>query len=652
MKKHLYTDQQLLEMMDADINAGTAALFEAYGGLVWSACGRRLKDPEDIKECVNDTFVDFSRQYRRFDPDQGSLSNYLCTIALRRATECYRRNQAAARKEAKYRDAQQLRQEDAAEFEELETALDQLDPVDARILRDKYYNSMTYQEIAAAMGLPYDTVRKRGQRNLKKLRFILIGLILALLAAGCAYIILRSFQFAEGAGPNFDPDRPIYKLTDVEGSPYVLENGTFFVEDAIYQDGQLFVKVGVLSPGNWPEINVEDYGWGIPPEYMFNEYLSILFNIHATDAAGTALDGQSGSRYHDSDGKAANEHLFLWEADETADALTVQVALSFLDPDTVVRPDLSDHSYVDVGLLTPEDADKIRSEPAQWTITLEKLDFQEEGEAGTFYNYLDTGFMVRDGVAYPGGSYVSLYPYQSETAYTLSQFLTRGYTGTYDDRTIALVAADGTRYSSRGVFGGSSSALMERQIYFPEAPAGGYTLEIPYLCVSKTEETASVTVELPTGLGQTLPLDETVYFADGSGIHLTGVSYQRSESPGAYTEQDGTFVQRIVYIWSYVFEFELISKAEMVLTDFHVSNTVPLAAQTLQGSESRGRGAPNTFAIVFDESNNGHRGIYQEGGDYEMTLSFHTPTYILDQPIEIPVAVYESEHDDGWANED
>ena len=628
--------------METDLHAGTAAAFEAYGGLVWSTCARRLDNAEDIRECVDDTFLDFSRGYQRFDPEQGSLANYLCTIALRRATERYRKNQSISRAEEAYRS--RTRTASSENHADLELALAQLDPVDAQILRSKYYGGMTYQEIAASLGLPCETVKKRGQRNLKKLKFILIGLILALLAAGCAYIILRSFQFAEGAGPNFDPDRPIYQLTAVEGEPYALEHGTFFAEDAIYQDGQLFFKVGVLSDGDFPEITEEMYGWSIPPEYAFGRFLSILVNVTATDTDGREVELQSGSRYDDGDGKAAYEQLYLWDADETADTLTVQMSLNFQDPDTALKPDLSDHSYVDVGLLTPEDADKIRSEPAQWTITLEKLDFQEEGEAGTFYNYLDTGIMIRDGVAYPGGSYVSVYPYQSETAYTLAQFLTKGYTGAYDDRIIELEAADGTRYPSRGVFGGTASALMERQIYFPDAPTGEYTLEIPYLCVSKTDETSSVTAALPTGLGESLPLDETVYFTDGSGIHLTKVSYERSESLSAYTQQDGTLAERSVYIWGYVFEYELICNEELILTDFHVSNTVPVGDQVLNGSESRGRGAPNTFAIRFEETNNRHRELYREGGDYEMTLSFHSPTYILDQQIRIPVTIEDSGH--------
>ena len=49
-------------------------------------------------------------------------------------------------------------------------ALEMLDPDDARILRMRYWKGMRYTEIARSLQLPYETVKKRGQRGLQKLR--------------------------------------------------------------------------------------------------------------------------------------------------------------------------------------------------------------------------------------------------------------------------------------------------------------------------------------------------------------------------------------------------------------------------------------------------------------------------------------------------
>lgn len=57
-------DQHILELLDTDRDAGTAALLRAYTGLLRSVCARRLDDEEDVKECVNDVFVEFIMIHR------------------------------------------------------------------------------------------------------------------------------------------------------------------------------------------------------------------------------------------------------------------------------------------------------------------------------------------------------------------------------------------------------------------------------------------------------------------------------------------------------------------------------------------------------------------------------------------------------------
>lgn len=51
---------------EAGPEKGAAALLEQYTGLVWSVCGRRLENPEDIRECVNTAFAEFCAGFERF----------------------------------------------------------------------------------------------------------------------------------------------------------------------------------------------------------------------------------------------------------------------------------------------------------------------------------------------------------------------------------------------------------------------------------------------------------------------------------------------------------------------------------------------------------------------------------------------------------
>ena len=54
--------------------------------------------------------------------------------------------------------------------------------MDAQILQLKYFQGMTAMQIAQSLGLPYETVKKRHQRSLVKLRkYLTIGLVIAAL---------------------------------------------------------------------------------------------------------------------------------------------------------------------------------------------------------------------------------------------------------------------------------------------------------------------------------------------------------------------------------------------------------------------------------------------------------------------------------------
>ena len=74
---------------------------------------------------------------------------------------------------------------------------------------------LTVAEIARALDLPYETVKKRQQRSLAKLRKLLLtGLVLALAAllAACGYLLLRYFGVLPGYGVNTSQEEPAYVL--------------------------------------------------------------------------------------------------------------------------------------------------------------------------------------------------------------------------------------------------------------------------------------------------------------------------------------------------------------------------------------------------------------------------------------------------------
>ena len=100
MEAQLLLQEHILALLQEDRERGTELLLETYTPLLWSVCQRRLSDPEDVKECVNDVFSTFCLNPQKFDPEQSSLKNYLAMLADRKAISCYRSNQRRIEAEA------------------------------------------------------------------------------------------------------------------------------------------------------------------------------------------------------------------------------------------------------------------------------------------------------------------------------------------------------------------------------------------------------------------------------------------------------------------------------------------------------------------------------------------------------------------------
>lgn len=241
------TDKELVTLLKQDQERGMEKIIEQHTGLLWTVASQYLSVPEDVKDCVNDTFVEFFYNCERFDSEKGSLKGYLAAITKHLAVRRYWENRQ--NETAEYKQVDQA--EDPFSYleqqEELNAALKSLDPLDEKIIRLKYYGGMTAEEIAASLGLPYETVKKRHQRSLKKLyKALTIGLVVALLAAllaACAYVVLRYFGIVPGYGVNIDPESAVYVLETSENVE--TENYDLTVTDAWWNDGVLIVDAEV-----------------------------------------------------------------------------------------------------------------------------------------------------------------------------------------------------------------------------------------------------------------------------------------------------------------------------------------------------------------------------------------------------------------------
>ena len=270
------TDKILLHLLDQNPEEGMGLLMEQYMGLLWSACHLYLTNPEDIRECVQETFVDFYGNRERFRAERGTVKAYLYVIAKRKALRMATRNgkQSAVPLEMLEEAAADSGEDAILNREALEQALGKLKEQDSRMIRMQYYDGLTCREIAEAMQLPVETVKKRQQRSLKKLRLALIALVALGLLGACAAAVIR-VRFNPVTGIR-DAEEEIYRGTtrplEVE-----TEYGRITVEYAIWQEQSLYVKMTV--------VHSEEDDW----------FDTVHENIWAESEDGTHLRGSGSS---------------------------------------------------------------------------------------------------------------------------------------------------------------------------------------------------------------------------------------------------------------------------------------------------------------------------------------------------------------------
>ena len=484
------TDQALLDCMSQDPEVGMAALMEQYAGLVWAVVARSLHDPEDIRECVNDTFAEFYEKRERFDPEKGSLKLFLAVLASRRAVDRFRSN-SRREKTVPLEEEQQAPREPVSyeDREALKAAIARLPEQDAAILRMKYYGGMSFREIAASLNLPYETVKKRHVRSLGKLKkYLLTGLVLALLAllAACAYFVLRYFGLVPGYGVNTDPESAVYVLTDAAAGQEA--DGEIHLEDAWWQDGKLTVLLTFYG----------QFSQTTPPETA----------LEGLEDCSAAIIGHS---YDEAAGRAEYRLVFS----------------GGLPPDTEEKLSLT---------LTVEET--------KFPLTLEQAEEASLDESG-FYSLTEEGGLLAVPRLEQGELVVSIYPLNAGEFRTEPMLTRSGMTdwgGAWQP--VTVTAPDGTviegELKESSYSPDSGDAYLDW--YFGPAEPGEYTLNVPYVFQYPAEgESTSFDLSLTGGSGGpvlTLP-----------GGTLEIGAPQRVESPADCGVRLADGYDRVGYRW-------------------------------------------------------------------------------------------------------
>lgn len=434
------SDKELIRLLESDPNEGMVQIMEQHLKLVHSIASK-LKKPEDVKDCINDTFTDFYRYRSSFDPNKGSLGNYLAAITRKNAADIAARNQKHAAEA--YPDDIGIDPVSGWDRQiDMERAIRQLSDMDAELIRMKYYQGKSLHQIADSLGISYENTKKRHQRSLVALKKALITmLILALLAAlaACAVAVLRYFGIVPGYGIQVDPTETQYVLT--AGETVQSDHFQITVEDAWLHGDAL----DVLLCFEWSDPDTD-----ISVLHR-EEYLEWYMQMQLGEGIGGELRVQS--------------NISNWETGSFTTAYTL------LEPQLI-----GEQGALSCVLLF---------DGAQIRFRVSQTEPQELGQAGYSVLTEEGGFHALPRIE-DGHLYVQIYPLDPEN-YTIDRNLSAYYLkyqfGLSGD--VTATAEDGT------VLVGSVNRNTEQvseafcEWDFGEAEPGAYKLHIPFVFMQR-----------------------------------------------------------------------------------------------------------------------------------------------------------------------
>ena len=149
--------------------------WEQFGALVFTYCGRALRDRDAAADCTQETFVSAWRSRARFDPARGSLAGWLVAIARYRTLDAFRRGARVpapglAPADADRPDPQPAADDRLADELLVAHALESLSPRARQVVELAFWSDLTQADIAAKLGLPLGTVKSDMRRALQRLR--------------------------------------------------------------------------------------------------------------------------------------------------------------------------------------------------------------------------------------------------------------------------------------------------------------------------------------------------------------------------------------------------------------------------------------------------------------------------------------------------
>ncbi len=158
-----------------------AELYDAVSPLAFGVIRRVLRDPSQSEEVLQEVMVELWRTATRFDPERGSVTTWLATMAHRRAVDRVRSEQSARRRTERDQHEAAVVASDVGdevtetlhrevERQRVVRALSLLTDAQRQSIELAFYGGHTHAEVARLLDLPLGTVKTRIRDGMIRLR--------------------------------------------------------------------------------------------------------------------------------------------------------------------------------------------------------------------------------------------------------------------------------------------------------------------------------------------------------------------------------------------------------------------------------------------------------------------------------------------------
>jgi RNA polymerase sigma-70 factor (ECF subfamily) len=162
------SDEHLMLEFQQGSREAFTELFERYREPVYGFFRRRLKDAARAEELAQETFLAVLRGADRYEP-RASFRTYLYAIAFKQVSGEWRR----VKREGHPVESEPGTRDDPGDALWLRRAVEALDPAHREVLLLREYEQLSYDEIAALLRIPVNTVRSRLFRARMELKALL-----------------------------------------------------------------------------------------------------------------------------------------------------------------------------------------------------------------------------------------------------------------------------------------------------------------------------------------------------------------------------------------------------------------------------------------------------------------------------------------------